>query len=74
MNIPFFSLEPSERGSYGGWVGTVGARYTEDGKLSASPSLEEAEHRLAMVAGTSTCHLVLVRSFRLSIDFGTHDQ
>ncbi|KAJ7179530.1 FGGY family of carbohydrate kinase [Mycena filopes] len=45
--------------AYAGWLGTVAARYTEDGKLSDTvPSLEESRHRLAAVAGTSTCHLV----------------
>ncbi|KAG8218287.1 hypothetical protein J3R82DRAFT_3898 [Butyriboletus roseoflavus] len=44
--------------AYAGWMGTVGARYTEDGRLSAVPSLDESRHRLAAVAGTSTCHLV----------------
>ncbi|KAJ7672852.1 FGGY family of carbohydrate kinase [Mycena rosella] len=45
--------------AYAGWLGTVAARFTEDGKLSdIVPSLEESRHRLAAVAGTSTCHLV----------------
>ncbi|KAJ7087257.1 hypothetical protein B0H15DRAFT_983301 [Mycena belliarum] len=45
--------------AYAGWLGTVAARFTEDGKLSDRvPSLEESRHRLAAVAGTSTCHLV----------------
>ena len=41
-------------------MGTVGARYTEHGRLSAFPALDESRHRLAAVAGTSTCHLVQV--------------
>lgn len=41
-------------------MGTVGARYTENGRLSAAPGLDESRHRLAAVAGTSTCHLVQV--------------
>ena len=37
----------------------MGARYEENGKLSeVVPSLEEGGHRLAVIAGTSTCHLV----------------
>ncbi|KDR74484.1 hypothetical protein GALMADRAFT_99536 [Galerina marginata CBS 339.88] len=45
--------------AYAGWLGTVAARYTENGVLSAVvPSLEESGHRLAAVAGTSTCHIV----------------
>ncbi|KAJ7367864.1 FGGY family of carbohydrate kinase [Mycena albidolilacea] len=45
--------------AYAGWLGTVAARYTEEGTLSdVVPSLEESRHRLAAVAGTSTCHLV----------------
>ncbi|TFK43052.1 Pentulose kinase [Crucibulum laeve] len=45
--------------AYAGWLGTVAARYKENGKLSdVVPSLKESQHRLAAVAGTSTCHLV----------------
>ncbi|KAI6151693.1 hypothetical protein BKA82DRAFT_15798 [Pisolithus tinctorius] len=44
--------------AYAGWMGTVGARYMENGKLSGFPSLDESRHRLAAVAGTSTCHIV----------------
>ncbi|KIJ19815.1 D-ribulokinase [Paxillus involutus ATCC 200175] len=44
--------------AYAGWMGTVGARYTENGTLSEAPALDESRHRLAAVAGTSTCHLV----------------
>jgi FGGY-family pentulose kinase len=44
--------------AYAGWMGTIAARYKEDGKLSdIVPSLEESSHRLAAVAGTSTCHI-----------------
>jgi ribulose kinase len=48
---------------YAGWLGTVAARYTVNGKFADDrgvPSLEESKHRLAVVAGTSTCHLVQV--------------
>lgn len=46
---------------YAGWLGTVAAKYEEDGKLlDAVPSIQEAGHRLAAVAGTSTCHIVQV--------------
>ena len=39
----------------------MAARYEENGKLSeVVPSLEEGSHRLAVIAGTSTCHLVQV--------------
>ncbi|KAF7432849.1 hypothetical protein PC9H_004792 [Pleurotus ostreatus] len=45
--------------AYAGWLGTVGAKYKVDGALSKDmPSIEESYHRLAAVAGTSTCHLV----------------
>ncbi|KAF8883452.1 FGGY family of carbohydrate kinase [Infundibulicybe gibba] len=45
--------------AYAGWLGTVAARYTEKGVLSdIIPSIRESQHRLAAVAGTSTCHLV----------------
>lgn len=44
--------------SYAGWMGTIAARYKEDGTLSdVVPSLQESSHRLAAVAGTSTCHI-----------------
>ncbi len=46
---------------YAGWLGTIAARHEEDVKLSPSVSLDESGHRLAAVAGTSTCHLVQVR-------------
>jgi len=52
--------------SYAGWLGTVAARYIENGKVAETlPSLEESRHRLAAVAGTSTCHIVQVRSLSL---------
>lgn len=38
----------------------MGARYVQNGQLSVFPSLDESRHRLAAVAGTSTCHLVQV--------------
>lgn len=42
-------------------MGTVAARFKENGKLSdIVPSLTESAHRLAAVAGTSTCHIVQV--------------
>ena len=42
----------------------MAARYEEDGKLSEIvPSLEEGGHRLAVIAGTSTCHLVQVHIY-----------
>ncbi|KAH7903288.1 FGGY family of carbohydrate kinase [Hygrophoropsis aurantiaca] len=48
--------------AYAGWMGTVAARYKENGKLSdVLPSLDESRHRLAAVAGTSTCHIVQSR-------------
>lgn len=45
--------------SYAGWIGTVGARFKDNnGSLSSTPTIDESRHRLAAVAGTSTCHLV----------------
>ncbi|KAL7282009.1 Pentulose kinase [Trametes coccinea BRFM310] len=45
--------------AYAGWLGTVAARYRVKGKLSDEvPSVDESRHRLAAVAGTSTCHIV----------------
>ncbi|EWC44763.1 putative sugar kinase [Drechslerella stenobrocha 248] len=49
--------------AYAGWVGTVGAKIELHDPLldrsSASNTLEQAFTRLAAVAGTSTCHLVM---------------
>lgn len=46
---------------YAGWMGTVGARFKENGKISeAAPNFEQSRHRLAACAGTSTCHIVQV--------------
>ncbi len=47
---------------YAGWLGTIAARHEEEGEVSPSVSLNESGHRLAAVAGTSTCHLVQVQS------------
>lgn len=52
--------------AYAGWVGTVAALSTgahdanpeETLKTLKRPALEESGHRLAAVAGTSTCHIV----------------
>ena len=49
-------------GRYAGWLGTIAARHEEEGEVSPSVSLDESGHRLAAVAGTSTCHLVQVRN------------
>lgn len=55
--------------AYAGWIGTVGAKadVKHDVPLEddvppgghAKDDLEQAFHRLAAVAGTSTCHLVM---------------
>ncbi|GBE79116.1 Uncharacterized sugar kinase [Sparassis crispa] len=48
--------------AYAGWLGTIAARFKENGELSPIvPSLDESSHRLAAVAGTSTCHIVQSR-------------
>jgi FGGY-family pentulose kinase len=50
--------------AYAGWIGTAATRYTEHGAgsgtsdLSPAPSLTDSKHRLAAVAGTSTCHVI----------------
>ncbi|KAF8351030.1 FGGY family of carbohydrate kinase [Amanita rubescens] len=44
--------------AYAGWLGTVAARYTNDGRLSDTPAIDESQYRLAVIAGTSTCHIV----------------
>ncbi|XP_006459750.1 hypothetical protein AGABI2DRAFT_202125 [Agaricus bisporus var. bisporus H97] len=49
--------------AYAGWIGTVAARYKKDGILQEEiPDLEESGHRLAVIAGTSTCHIVQSRN------------
>lgn len=49
--------------SYAGWIGTVAARYKKGGVLQEEiPDLEESGRRLAVIAGTSTCHIVQVSS------------
>lgn len=51
---------------YAGWLGTIAARCTENDKLlDTAPTLLESRHRLAVVAGTSTCHLVQVSDMDL---------
>ncbi|KIY46272.1 Pentulose kinase [Fistulina hepatica ATCC 64428] len=45
--------------AYAGWMGTVAARYTENGTVPDEvPAFDQSRHRLAAVAGTSTCHIV----------------
>ena len=48
---------------YAGWIGTIAARYriSDTEALSPLTQLEDSKYRLAVVAGTSTCHLVQVR-------------
>lgn len=43
--------------AYAGWVGTIAAKSDSD-KSSERLKLDESNHRLAAVAGTSTCHIV----------------
>jgi ribulose kinase len=43
---------------YAGWIGTVAAASGPKGeKPGPKPSLDDAEARLAAIAGTSTCHI-----------------
>ena len=42
--------------AYAGWVGTVAAPMPDLG--SKTVDLQESRHRLAAIAGTSTCHIV----------------
>lgn len=46
--------------AYAGWIGTVGARVN----LQEENDIEQAFRRLAIVAGTSSCHLVMSREPR----------
>ena len=61
VHLSLYLRELIAYNSYAGWLGTVAERHKEDGKLSAHvPSLGDSRHRLAAVAGTSTCHIVQV--------------
>lgn len=51
--------------SYAGWIGTIAASTLKDGSVEQAPSLESSKHRLAAVAGTSTCHMVQVSLIRV---------
>ncbi|PPR03320.1 hypothetical protein CVT24_012596 [Panaeolus cyanescens] len=45
--------------AYAGWLGTIAASVIdESGTLSSIPKLDESAHRIAVIAGTSTCHIV----------------
>lgn len=45
--------------AYSGWIGTVAARATNaKGEEEPKPTMADATHRLAAIAGTSTCHIV----------------
>ncbi|ORX94958.1 Pentulose kinase [Basidiobolus meristosporus CBS 931.73] len=45
--------------AYAGWVGTVGAPFTtRPGDVAAATDIQEAPKRLALICGTSSCHLV----------------
>ncbi|KAJ5698407.1 hypothetical protein N7462_000412 [Penicillium macrosclerotiorum] len=44
--------------AYAGWIGTVGAKF-DQGLASLPDQRENVFHRLAVVAGTSTCHLAM---------------
>ncbi|KAK7051244.1 hypothetical protein VNI00_004744 [Paramarasmius palmivorus] len=47
---------------YGGWLGTVAASYNDKGNLPKTiKDVEQSQHRLAAVAGTSTCLIVQSR-------------
>lgn len=51
--------------AYAGWIGTVGAKVKRSGELLGQDhvknDIEQCFKRLAAVAGTSTCHLVMSR-------------
>ncbi len=55
--FPSAAVKLNDFFSYAGWMGTVTARYRENGVLSDSvPSSEESGHCLTAVTGTSTRH------------------
>ncbi|KAI0319179.1 Pentulose kinase [Amylostereum chailletii] len=47
--------------AYAGWVGTIAARHEDGNQLSKPVAFEDSGHRLAAIAGTSTCHIVQSR-------------
>ncbi|KAJ5374075.1 hypothetical protein N7517_006081 [Penicillium concentricum] len=47
--------------AYAGWIGTVGAK-VDLGLDGAIDDREHVSHRLALVAGTSTCHLAMTNN------------
>jgi ribulose kinase len=47
------------RARYAGWIGTVGAATSTDGKVSGKPPMQDSFKRLAAIAGTSTCHIAM---------------
>lgn len=64
--------------AYAGWLGTVGARCVvtsgEEIRLEPPPEVEESGRRLAVVAGTSSCHIVQVWAFCWSDHPGKADK
>lgn len=66
--VPGIKIGSGVIDAYAGWIGTVGARVNLEGfddevinKDFEKNDLEQAFCRLAVVAGTSTCHLVMSR-------------
>jgi FGGY-family pentulose kinase len=45
--------------AYAGWIGTVGAKVADLEQDDLDPCLSQSFSRLAVVAGTSTCHLLM---------------
>ncbi|KAK9719757.1 hypothetical protein K7432_004584 [Basidiobolus ranarum] len=57
--IPGIAVGSAVIDAYAGWVGTVGAPFsTQQDDTIVNTKIEEAPKRLALICGTSSCHLV----------------
>ncbi|RAK99314.1 FGGY-family carbohydrate kinase, partial [Aspergillus ibericus CBS 121593] len=56
--VPGIAVGSGVIDAYAGWIGTVGAKVDLDNDNSGDEQ-ERVIHRLAVVAGTSTCHLAM---------------
>lgn len=56
--VPGIAVGSGVIDAYAGWIGTVGAKVDLD-IIGSGDEREQVAHRLAVVAGTSTCHLAM---------------
>ncbi|KAK9234386.1 hypothetical protein V1525DRAFT_413212 [Lipomyces kononenkoae] len=64
--VPGIAVGSGVIDAYAGWIGTVAAtisddRWAEIEEVGKKDDLDVATHRLAAVAGTSTCHLAITK-------------